>query len=454
MSLVAAAALLAMLYGTISAAAEDVGNAVAQAGSVDTQMTDELKLADEAFHEAFSRRDIWAMAQLWSKEEYVSAIFPASAKPSFGWDNVRRSWQQTFDHNRDVKIKSLAGLIQVQGDDEGDIALIVDSTRFESFQTQTGQPVMMPNVLTTKIFERRDGKWLLVLYHAHQPRLKPPTPGDEEGGDRPLVTDVAPEIQAVDDRFYKALGDLDINAMNKVWSASESVTAIQPEGEMPFMGRKNVMASWELLFEYNKTIQIPRVSQETIHVAGNRAWLIGSYEAGLTRRQTGEFVHLPDVLVTKIFEKQGDAWLLTHYHAHVGPLAHAHQPQAGLGGREGGGGSPLTPSRTIALEAKEMTFGVQKIQVKPGEIIRFVVTNKGEVQHEFSLGSQEEHLQMRSMMLQMPNMVHNSDTVITIQPGETKELVWRVPDDPNVEFSCNIPGHAESGMTGTFELVK
>jgi uncharacterized cupredoxin-like copper-binding protein len=101
-----------------------------------------------------------------------------------------------------------------------------------------------------------------------------------------------------------------------------------------------------------------------------------------------------------------------------------------------------------------MTYGMQKIQVKPGEIIRFVVINKGQLRHEFALGSQEEHLQMRAMMRQMPNMVHDSDTVITIEPGETKELVWRAPDDPNVEFSCNIPGHAESGMTGTFELVK
>jgi len=449
LSVVAGATLLAVLYGTPTAA-DQIGDSIAEAGRVDTQLTDELKLANEAFIDAFVNRDIWAMGQLWAKEEYVSAILPATGKPAYGWENVRKSWQQTFDHNRDIKIKSLAGLILAQGDKEGDLAWIVDSTQFESFQTQTGQPVMLPNVLTTKVFERRDGKWLLAHYHAHQPRLNPPTATHEESGSGALVSDVAPELRAVDERFYQALRDRDLQAMNEIWSPSESVTAIQPEGQIPFMGRDNVMASWERLFDYNKTIQIPPVSQSTIHLAGNKAWLVGSYQAGLTRK-SGEYVHLPDVLVTKLFEKENGTWRLVHYHAHIGPLAHGHGPQEASGADSLGS---LKPTRTIELEAKEMTFGVDKLQVKPGEVIRFVVTNKGTVRHEFALGRLEEHLQMRAMMRQMPDMIHNSDSVITLEPGETKELIWRVPDDPNFEFSCNIPGHAESGMTGTLELEK
>ena len=38
---------------------------------------------------------------------------------------------------------------------------------------------------------------------------------------------------------------------------------------------------------------------------------------------------------------------------------------------------------------------------------------------------------------------------VTIEPGETEELVWTVPDSvKNLEYACNIPGHYESGMYG------
>jgi uncharacterized cupredoxin-like copper-binding protein len=219
---------------------------------------------------------------------------------------------------------------------------------------------------------------------------------------------------------------------------------------MPFIGRKNVMASWERLFEYNKNVEIPRVSQGVLHIAGNKAWLVGSYEAALTRK-TGEYAHLPDVLTTEVFEKRANIWYLIHYHGSIGPLAHSHTVQAGFPVV----GASVEPSRTINIEASEMTFGVQKIQAKAGEVLRFVVTNKGQLRHEFALGTPEEHEQMRAMMRQMPEMVHNTDNVVTVEPGETKTLTWRVPDDGSItEFSCDIPGHSESGMTGTIEVSK
>lgn len=457
-------AFVAALLVTLAAPAnaDEVGDSIAKAGAVDTQLTDELKLADEAFSNAYQNRDIWAMSQLWAKDDYVSAIFPAAATPAFGWDNVRRSWQQTFDHNRDIKIKSLAGLIQADGEADGDLALIISSTQFQAFQTQTGQPVMLPNVLTTKLYEHRGGKWLLVQYHAHQPGLTPPMATDEETGIKPLGSSPLPAIQVVDDQFYKALRDMSMDEMSKVWSSSAAITAIQPDASMPFMGRDNVMASWESLFRHNKAIEIPQAASAMVHVAGDKAWVIGSYQIGLTRRDTGEYMHLPRVLVTKLFQKEDGTWRLAHYHAHVGPLAHSHGGQNETpiwsvvpGSRSvASNNAPLSPTRTINIDASEMTFGVDKIDVKPGEIIRFIVTNKGEVRHEFAIGTHDENAQMQAMMQQMPDMVHNSDNIVTVEPGQQKELIWRVPDKPDIEFSCNIPGHAEAGMRGSFNLVK
>jgi ketosteroid isomerase-like protein len=326
----AAILTLLILFGVPTAEADDAADAVSRAGNVDTQLTDEVKLVDEAFYKAFSDRDIWAMAQLWSQDDRVSAIFPANDKPYFGWDDVRRGWQQSFDHNRDIKIKSLAGAIFAKEDNEGDVAWIIESTQFESVQTQTGQPVLMPNVLSTKIFQRHEGKWLLVHYHASQPHLLLPEASGDARASNPVASasDAADSVKAVDDEFYKAFGELDLDAMVKVWASSGNVTAIQPDFDIPFAGPKEVMESWQAIFRHNTTLLVISPS-DAIQVAGNVGWSVGSYEFLAIRRDTGDTVHLPQVLVSKIFEKQGGNWHLVHYHAHIGPARHIHLQQQG-----------------------------------------------------------------------------------------------------------------------------
>lgn len=241
-----------------------------------------------------------------------------------------------------------------------------------------------------------------------------------------------------------------MEGMDKVWASTEDVTAIQPEGETPFFGRANVMASWKALFDHNRGVQIPRTTQTMIHISGNKAWMVGSFEAALVRRKTGSYVHLPEVLVTKLFVKEAHDWKLSHYHAHIGPLAHSHGQTPLLATAFN---QELAPTRTIELDATEMTFGVGEIEVRAGEVIRFVVRNSGEARHEFGLASPEENRLMQALMRLKPDMIHSGDRVVTIEPGETKELIWRVPEKIDVEFSCNLLGHAEAGMRGTFKLV-
>jgi uncharacterized cupredoxin-like copper-binding protein len=135
--------------------------------------------------------------------------------------------------------------------------------------------------------------------------------------------------------------------------------------------------------------------------------------------------------------------------------AQAHEGAAHGGtGTDGVPGNPSDVSRTVRIEARDTAFNVRQIQVHPGETIKFVVTNKGQLRHEFSIASHEEHQEHRAMMQQMPDMVHNDPNVITIDPGQTKELVWKFGKDTNVEFACDLPGHAEQGMAGAFRTMK
>ena len=136
--------------------------------------------------------------------------------------------------------------------------------------------------------------------------------------------------------------------------------------------------------------------------------------------------------------------------------AHAQGNQAeGASGTDGMPGNPRQVSRVVRVEALDTTFNVKQIQVRPGETIKFVITSKSSIPHEFVIASHKEHLEHRQMMQQMANMTMDDEpNAVSVAPGQTKELVWKFGKDKDVEFACDIPGHAEQGMVGTFRLIK
>lgn len=123
--------------------------------------------------------------------------------------------------------------------------------------------------------------------------------------------------------------------------------------------------------------------------------------------------------------------------------------------------------RTVSIEAGDMWFGPEDIQVTAGETIQFEITNNGNLAHEFVIGdkaAQEEHRIMMQEMGGSHDMSQMSEhgghdmaegehggqmPSITIGSGETKTLVWSAPADAeSLEYACNMPGHYESGMYG------
>jgi uncharacterized cupredoxin-like copper-binding protein len=137
-----------------------------------------------------------------------------------------------------------------------------------------------------------------------------------------------------------------------------------------------------------------------------------------------------------------------HTHGHQGGAAH------GATGTDGQPGKPSDVKRVVQVEAGDTTFNVRMIQVRAGETIKFVVTNKSKIDHEFAIASPKENAEHREMMKQMPDMKHDEPNVVTVKPGETKELLWKFGRDADVEFACNIPGHWEGGMKGMFRVSR
>ncbi len=122
--------------------------------------------------------------------------------------------------------------------------------------------------------------------------------------------------------------------------------------------------------------------------------------------------------------------------------------------------------RTIEIEATdEMMFDVSSIDVRDGETIRFIIRNVGEIDHDFTIGTPDVQAALQQEMMHMMEagtshdamhgaiVPHDDPNAIMVHPGETKELIWTFTEADNVEFGCNVPGHYETGMKGTFNFV-
>ena len=110
-------------------------------------------------------------------------------------------------------------------------------------------------------------------------------------------------------------------------------------------------------------------------------------------------------------------------------------------------------NKTITVHMMDtMKFNFSNSNIEEGDIVKFIVMNKGKVPHEFGVGSIDEQTAHRAMMKSMPGMKHDDGTTVSVEPGKSKELIWQFMGDETVQFACNVPGHFEAGMQAKVEL--
>jgi uncharacterized cupredoxin-like copper-binding protein len=134
-------------------------------------------------------------------------------------------------------------------------------------------------------------------------------------------------------------------------------------------------------------------------------------------------------------------------------------------------------TRTIQVKLGDMFYEPKTIQVKAGEVVRFVLRNEGQLLHEFNIGTAAMHAAHQKEMMQMMEhgmltptgindemmkmdhskmgshaMKHDDPNSVLVEPGKTKELVWKFTRTADLQFACNVPGHYESGMVGNVQF--
>ena len=121
-------------------------------------------------------------------------------------------------------------------------------------------------------------------------------------------------------------------------------------------------------------------------------------------------------------------------------------------------GKAAEATRTIQVTlTDDMRILHEPFTVKRGETIRFVITNKGQIDHEFAIGDTASQRAHAAMMKKMPDMKHENDpAAITLAGGESGELVWKFsrPIQGQLEFACHLPGHLEAGMVSKVAFTK
>ena len=125
--------------------------------------------------------------------------------------------------------------------------------------------------------------------------------------------------------------------------------------------------------------------------------------------------------------------------------------------------------KTIEIKMYDNYFEPSEIVVSKDQTIRFIVTNYGELVHEFNIATKVMHLKHQPEMMKMVeneillvdkidkkkmkelakkdhSMSHSHSNSVLLEPNKKGELIWKFNTDTILEAACNIPGHYESGM--------
>lgn len=105
---------------------------------------------------------------------------------------------------------------------------------------------------------------------------------------------------------------------------------------------------------------------------------------------------------------------------------------------------------TVTVDVEHSRFVPDRLTVRQGTVVSFVVVNHDPIHHELVLGDAEVHRAHE----EGDDLVHPPvPGEVSTGPNETG-MTFYVFDEPGtVEFACHLPGHVAYGMVGEVEVV-
>ncbi|WCK54840.1 cupredoxin domain-containing protein [Aneurinibacillus sp. Ricciae_BoGa-3] len=114
-----------------------------------------------------------------------------------------------------------------------------------------------------------------------------------------------------------------------------------------------------------------------------------------------------------------------------------------------------TPPPSIVIEAREFAYSPNVIKLAKSEPVKITLINKGIQEHDLEIKSISfSQLQINEHSGHVHHS-HNERNFLHIHanPGQQSEVIFTPNSDGTYVWFCTLPGHRESGMTGTL-IVK
>jgi uncharacterized cupredoxin-like copper-binding protein len=117
---------------------------------------------------------------------------------------------------------------------------------------------------------------------------------------------------------------------------------------------------------------------------------------------------------------------------------------SGMRAEVAGAASPKTI--TVHVTLREFTISMSRRTLPARTPIRFVIANRGSVEHETVLeraGAVDKALEVRGREYEADD----------IAPGTTRIVTWSLPSAGHYQLACHMPGHYQMGMKMTFTVT-
>ena len=122
-------------------------------------------------------------------------------------------------------------------------------------------------------------------------------------------------------------------------------------------------------------------------------------------------------------------------------------------------GTEAAPRDIVVTMTDTLRFDPGTIAVHEGETIRFLLENPTVAPHDFTLGDMDAQMHHHEEMSAGMGHEHGGEGAngmpgaVSLQPGESAEVIATFDEPGEVLIGCHIPGHWEAGMQGALLVM-
>ena len=109
--------------------------------------------------------------------------------------------------------------------------------------------------------------------------------------------------------------------------------------------------------------------------------------------------------------------------------------------------------RTVEVEMRDIAFAPTSIDVQPGETVKFVFRNTGQVAHDAFIGDQAAQEAHEREMREGHGDHGEGSNAVSVAPGKTAQLVYTFERPGQIIIGCHQPGHYTGGMKADVNIA-